>query len=82
MSNELRLDMARYLIDPTQDLPGLQAPYGASSVNAAGADEVGVHFVPVEGGQRGAEVRVLVVVEHALEQSVGLARAPDAQVVA
>lgn len=59
--------MSRDFVDSTQHLAGLQPPDGASRVDAARADEVWVHFVPIEGSQRGTEVRVLVVVQNTLE---------------
>ena len=62
--------MSGDLVDPAQHLAGLEPPDGAGGVDAAGPDEVGVHLVPVERREGGAEVRVLVVVEHALKQRV------------
>lgn len=54
--NKLCLHVARDLVDTTQHLACLQPPDGAGGVDAAGADQVGVHLVPVERRQRRTEV--------------------------
>ena len=59
----------------------LQAPDGAGRVNGGSAQQVRIHLVPVEGGERGAEVRVLVVVEKALQLGLRLPGPPDPEVV-
>lgn len=56
MSNKLCLHMARHLVDPAEHLSSLQPPYSAGGVDATGANEVGVHFVPVKRCERGTEV--------------------------
>ena len=64
-------------------LSRFQSPNGAGCVDGGGADEVGVHFVPVEGGEGGAEVAVFVVVEEAGHASLPLSiGVPHSEVVA
>ena len=72
---------ARTMMSPSS-LSGLEAPDGAGGVNGGGAQQVGVDLVPVEGGERRAEVGVLVVVEEALQLGLRLPRPPHSQVVA
>lgn len=79
--NELCLDLSRYA-DPPHSLSSLKGPDGTGGVDGRGAQEVGVHFVPVKGGEGGAKVGVFVVVQEALQAGLGLAGTPNAQVVA
>lgn len=62
MGNELCLHMSGHLINPPQHLPSLEPPYRASCIDRARPNQIGVHFVPVEGSEGCAEVRVLIVI--------------------
>jgi len=42
-------------------LPHLNIPYCAGGVDAAGAQVLRIRFTPVKGGERGAEVALLVL---------------------
>lgn len=48
--------MSGNFVDSAQHLSRLEPPDRAGGVDGAGADQVGVHFVPVERGERSAEV--------------------------
>lgn len=61
LSLDVPRDAPRRLADPSDHLTRLQTPDGAGSVDAGGADEVRLHFVPVETGERCTKVRVLVL---------------------
>lgn len=73
--------MARYLVDSAEHLSSLQPPYSAGGVDATGTYKVGVHFVPVKRCERGTEIWVLIVVQHAFEESVRFPSTPDAKVI-
>lgn len=49
----------------------LDVPDGAGGVDGGGADAFGLRLVPIEGGERPAELRVLVAVEDGLELDGG-----------
>lgn len=57
-------------------------PNGAGGVDAGSADAVRVDVVPVEGGERGAELAGLAVVEEGEGVDGVLAELPEAEVVA
>ena len=80
--DQLRLDVARDGVDAPEHLARLQPPDGARRVDGGGPEQVGVDLVPVEGGERRAEVGVLVIVEETLQPRLGLARPSHTQVVA
>lgn len=64
------------------DSLSLDVPDGAGGVDAGGADALGLGLVPVEGGERAAELAVLIAVEEALEVDGVVGDAPDAEEVA
>ncbi|MEE6464120.1 hypothetical protein FKM82_006183 [Ascaphus truei] len=63
VGDQLCLHVAGHQVHSAQHLPSFQAPDSAGRVNAGRAQQVGVHFVPIEVGQGGAEVGVFVVVQ-------------------
>lgn len=54
--------MTGYKVHATKYLSGFEAPNRAGRVYARRADQIWIDFVPIEGSQRCAEVRVFVVV--------------------
>ena len=73
--DELRLDLPGDA-DPPHRLACLQGPNCACGVYRRGPQQVGVHFVPVEGGEWGAKVGVFVVVQKTFQAGLGLSGTP------
>merc|ERR1719369_1374821 len=67
MGNQLGLHMARYHIHASQHLARLESPHSAGGVNTGCSQQIGVHLIPVERREGSTEIRVLVVVQQALQ---------------
>ena len=57
------------------------SPDRARCVDGRSSQQVGVDLVPVEGGERCAEVGIFVVIQQTLQPSLGLSSAPNSQII-